>query len=347
MSVRVTILISILLCLSAASARTTQSDLPIGASQPAPPMYRDVPTDHWAYVAVERLTDIGVLTGYPDGLFGGARTATRYELAVVGARIVNYLDSVLVLLSDDPDFVANLSEAAADLRELSSLPQRVERLELALENAASLAYARSLETRLVALEHYLNTMIGEEVFPAEMTSESGENADIPLSAADSVPPVPGMAGFGAEANSSVDGNSTALRFAPRNPHPFYIGISPGIVSTSGLVAIGVQVGYDQLVGPVGGVLRLQFNSGADELRLSLDATVRFTALADELEFYGGLGIGGSLRPSGNAFLIEAPFGLEYFVTPRVGLFAQLTPSYAFAPISKVDAALTAGVNLRF
>jgi hypothetical protein len=41
-----------------------------------------VPPEHWAYDAVLRLKDAGILVGYPDGRFRGARNATRYEMAV-------------------------------------------------------------------------------------------------------------------------------------------------------------------------------------------------------------------------------------------------------------------------
>jgi len=45
-------------------------------------MFKDVPTDHWAYQAVQSLQSKGVVVGYPDGYFRGKRTLTRYEFAV-------------------------------------------------------------------------------------------------------------------------------------------------------------------------------------------------------------------------------------------------------------------------
>ena len=70
-------------------------------------------------------------------------------------------------------------------------------------------------------------------------------------------------------------------------------------------------------------------------------------LVDELKVYGGLGLGGTVRPGGNSLLLEAPFGGEYAVTPRIGIFVQLITSYGFAPLSNVDAELSSGINLRF
>ena len=46
-------------------------------AQPA----QDVPKDHWAYEAVERLRQKGILIGYPDRNLRGKRTLTRYETA--------------------------------------------------------------------------------------------------------------------------------------------------------------------------------------------------------------------------------------------------------------------------
>lgn len=53
--------------------------------------FTDVPTDHWAYDAVNQLQQDGIIIGYPDGTFGGKRTITRYEFAVAIARVVDFL----------------------------------------------------------------------------------------------------------------------------------------------------------------------------------------------------------------------------------------------------------------
>jgi hypothetical protein len=52
-----------------------------GSAQVAPDRFVDVPTDHWAYNAVESLRQKGILLGYPDQNYRGKRTLTRYELA--------------------------------------------------------------------------------------------------------------------------------------------------------------------------------------------------------------------------------------------------------------------------
>jgi hypothetical protein len=56
--------------------------------------FADVPQDHWAYDAIARLAETGVLEGYPDGTFKGKRTMTRYEFAVAIARIMDQIGGV-------------------------------------------------------------------------------------------------------------------------------------------------------------------------------------------------------------------------------------------------------------
>ncbi len=50
-----------------------------------------VPFDHWAYDAVQRLVDEGVIIGYPDGTFRGNRAMTRYEFAMAISRLLDVI----------------------------------------------------------------------------------------------------------------------------------------------------------------------------------------------------------------------------------------------------------------
>lgn len=49
--------------------------------------FADVPLDHPAYDAIEELHYEGIMEGDPDGLFHGERPVTRYECALVMARL--------------------------------------------------------------------------------------------------------------------------------------------------------------------------------------------------------------------------------------------------------------------
>src|SRR5271165_1797472 len=45
-----------------------------------------MPPNSWAYQAISDLVNDGIIVGYPDGTFKGARPLTRYEAAVMVER---------------------------------------------------------------------------------------------------------------------------------------------------------------------------------------------------------------------------------------------------------------------
>lgn len=294
--------------------------------------FYDLNDTHWAYGSVRELAELGILTGYPDGRFDGTRATTRYEVAVVAARLLDYVDQVAGVSPEGAAAASALGEPLA---------ARVRALETALSGATSLDYTRRLEARLVVLERALNVQTVQpdmqtgDVQPP-VTETSGDAVSLPGASADAAAPI------------TLDaGQSVEIRFSRRPDYPFFVGISPGVVSTAGDVYLGVQAGYDALLGPVGPAARLTFNGGNRELRLSVDALAKADLLLDTLKLYGGLGVGTTVRPDGGSVLLEAPFGGEYFITERVSLFLQLTTSYGFAPVNNVDAELTTGINLHF
>lgn len=61
--------------------------------------YPDVNSEHWAYESIARLHKAGLVEGFPDGTFGGERTFTRYEMAMVFDRILQRLDGRMEMLA--------------------------------------------------------------------------------------------------------------------------------------------------------------------------------------------------------------------------------------------------------
>ena len=57
--------------------------------------FTDLRSDHWAYEAIVKLAAAGLIEGYPDGTFGGDRTFTRYEMAMVFARILARFENLI------------------------------------------------------------------------------------------------------------------------------------------------------------------------------------------------------------------------------------------------------------
>jgi hypothetical protein len=70
---------------SAALATIALASAPAFAQGP----FADVPADHWAYAAVDKLQRAGIVIGYPDQTYGGKRAMTRYEFAVAIARLLD------------------------------------------------------------------------------------------------------------------------------------------------------------------------------------------------------------------------------------------------------------------
>ena len=69
--------------------------LALSASVFAANPFSDVPAHHWAYDSITKLAAVGLVEGYPDGTFGGTRTMTRYEAAMVFARALARLEALV------------------------------------------------------------------------------------------------------------------------------------------------------------------------------------------------------------------------------------------------------------
>ncbi|MGC4043651.1 MAG: S-layer homology domain-containing protein [Armatimonas sp.] len=78
------------------------STLLAGAAFAQDGSFKDVPNDHWAYAAIEKLTSLNpkVFIGDPDGMFRGKRNLTRYEMAVIIARLLENIDATYAKKTD-------------------------------------------------------------------------------------------------------------------------------------------------------------------------------------------------------------------------------------------------------
>ena len=56
--------------------------------------FTDVPQGHWAYDAVNTLSETGLIEGYPDGQFKGKQSLTRYEFAQAIARMMGRIEEM-------------------------------------------------------------------------------------------------------------------------------------------------------------------------------------------------------------------------------------------------------------
>ncbi|MBC5809569.1 MAG: S-layer homology domain-containing protein [Candidatus Eremiobacteraeota bacterium] len=118
-----------------ASSFVLGSVLSLGRAASATP-FSDVPANHWAYQYIQSLAADGIIDGYPDGKFKGDRPLTRYEMAVVVARVIaklqeNQKTEPQVNYRPDIDKLQKLIDALKD--ELDSLGVRVTNLEDSLD----------------------------------------------------------------------------------------------------------------------------------------------------------------------------------------------------------------------
>jgi len=86
--------------------------------------FSDVPKDNWAYGAVTKLAQDGILEGYGDGTFRGNQTITRYEMAQI---VANAMTKQSQASDEDKTVIDKLSKEYKD--ELASLGARVGKLE--------------------------------------------------------------------------------------------------------------------------------------------------------------------------------------------------------------------------
>ena len=95
--------------------------LGVTASAYAANPFSDVPAGHWAYDSINKLAAAGVIDGYGDGIFGGDKLMTRYEMAQIVAKAMAK--------------GANVDKLAAEFAdELDSLGVRVANLEKKADN---------------------------------------------------------------------------------------------------------------------------------------------------------------------------------------------------------------------
>jgi len=128
------------------------------AAQP----FSDTPTNHWAYDAIAELAAKGLIQGYPDGTFTGDRSMTRYEMAIVVARLLTRIESIRIpapptaqkpeVTKADIDMVLRLmNEFRAELtaqdvrsqaveKELNAIKARLEAKTIQITGAAELRY---------------------------------------------------------------------------------------------------------------------------------------------------------------------------------------------------------------
>lgn len=94
--------------------------------------FTDVPAKHWAYDAVAKLAQAGIVDGYGDNTFKGDKALTRYEMAQIVSKVMNKS-----LTAEQKAVVDQLSKEFAT--ELDSLGIKVDGLQSQFDNMVKLS----------------------------------------------------------------------------------------------------------------------------------------------------------------------------------------------------------------
>jgi hypothetical protein len=180
--------------------------LPVGQAALATP-FSDVPANHWAYQYIQSLAADGIIDGYPDGMFKGDRPLTRYEMAVVVARVIAKLQENQGPKGpsrEDLDKLQKLIDSLKD--ELDALGVRVTNLEDSLDALDKRTkFAQSLSLHGV----FLPNVTLRERPESETTITNTTSAAVTTYYGTTVPCSPGVNGCAAAASGTV-ANPTAV-----------------------------------------------------------------------------------------------------------------------------------------
>ena len=82
--------------------------------------FPDIPANHWAGDAVDRIASLGIVIGFPDGTFRGNEAFTRYQAALVISRLLDVigenLNAALAMTQADIDSLRRaVQELASDV----------------------------------------------------------------------------------------------------------------------------------------------------------------------------------------------------------------------------------------
>ena len=89
--------------------------------------FSDVPASHWAYQAVNSMAEKGIIQGFPNGTFKGNQNVTRYQLAMITAKMIANVENCGGVSKTDLQTLEKLTVEFAD--ELALLGVKVTALE--------------------------------------------------------------------------------------------------------------------------------------------------------------------------------------------------------------------------
>ncbi|TDE85064.1 S-layer homology domain-containing protein [Deinococcus sp. S9] len=339
---RNTLLLTLALTATLAHAQTA----PAPATPPSAIV--DVPAGHWAREGVSLLVQRGLILGYPDGTFRGGAAITRYEAAVIFARLLS--QNVFQL----PNVQAQLTPADLNVlaKAVQELAGQITTLNTRLTDVVS--DVDSIRGRLGVVEMTLQQVVQVAATKTEVEAALAQSAtktelaavqETSASKTDVQALEARIAALEAETKAALQPAAVApprpaelpnVTFRPDAPARYYAG--GGVTKTlqSGLGFSGV-VGGNNLVGGFGLRATVDYNSATQSY--SIQANVIRPFGAEDALFRPYLGLGGGLlvspgRAGGTTGssdgFVSVLGGVNYAFTDTLKLFAEVDGHYSLS-----------------
>lgn len=306
----------------------------VAALNPAPVRFPDIPPGFYAEEAVSIAVRSGVIVGRTNGLFDGRANLTRYEAAIIIARLIrlfgeditaiyNDLDDLRAAIDDLYDLVDGLQDQIDELRaRLDDLEPRV----AALEDIAD-----DHEARIRALEARQ-----PQVGPPGPPGPQGPSGPAGPAGPPGVMPAPRTSAGPLEGGPVVE-------LPAGLPQGFYVGLA-GLSDTFESPIIRTVAGYDGLLIPNVGVrafLDYGRQSYLDEGTVAVGGHLLYRVGNEGFNGYLGAGGGYQFNPYDCNYAYEGAFvgalvGAEYNFLGNFSAFAELTLDYYLGDEPAID-----------
>ena len=359
---------------------------PIGAVQSAPADFPDVPEGHWASDAIDLAVASGIIVGFPDGTYRGSQNLTRYEEAVIIARMVNLFEGRLAAVFGSLEPMLN---AVNELQgAFDSLNVSVDDLRNALNNKADRSELEALREQVASLTADLEALRGQveaggmqgPVGPQGPEGQAGpQGPEGPAGPQGPVGPQGPAGTDGQPGETMAPAPSEPITIeAPEAPEPIVVEApqpvgtpyvrSPFSVRLGALSELNdrfpvrLAIGYDGILGPIGLRVMADYGRQSPITQGTIAAAGHLTYTLDfgRLAAYIGAGAGYQLdimnSGSNEGLFAGGILGAEYALFGDIGLFVEGGVDYYFdTPTSnsteytydQIYPTVAAGVVFRF
>ena len=146
--------------------------------------FEDVPENHWAYEAVKQLAAYGLIQGFPDGTYKGQEPMTRYQMAIVVARLLSDLDTEIIELRNaiESGLEAEQTARAEDRAAIDAAIEQAkdDAVRMAAEMAEELAQKAASEAAEAAAEAAVSKLEEAGLLGEEEPESEEEVAETPI-----------------------------------------------------------------------------------------------------------------------------------------------------------------------